>query len=341
MFASTDENVNKDRDNTPKITIPTPKIGNKNEKNILENATNIYNKELKNLDENLENGINKASSAMQQIEENIGNSNGKNDNSFSFNGFINSTSIITNVSFLLLVLIVFIILFQICLTIFISFITQSNNSPKLIDGMVDGNDLIVIEQDPSISNSITIMRSDNQANGIEFTWSVWLYIKNIKPGVYEHIFHKGDYSLATNGLNFPNNAPGLYISPNTNELTIIMNTYEAINEEITVPNIPLNKWFNVIIRCRNKTIDIYINSMVARSMELTGVPKQNYGNVYVAMNGGFNGNLSNLWYYNYALSTTEIDTLVQHGPNLKSANTSSNSKNFVDYLSLKWYWNVY
>ena len=69
---------------------------------------------------------------------------------------------------------------------------------------------------------------------------------------------------------------------------------------------------------------------------LHGVPKQNYGNVYVGMNGGFSGNISNLWYYDYALGIAEIQRIVQKGPNTKLLSSSFSSKN-PNYLSLRWY----
>jgi hypothetical protein len=131
----------------------------------------------------------------------------------------------------------------------------------------------------------------------------------------------------------------LYISPDTNELVVLMNTYNVINEEITIPDIPLNKWVNVIIRCQSTTLDIYINGTITRSLNLIGVPKQNYGDVYVAMNGGFGGYLSNLWYYNYALGTSAIQNLVSKGPNTKMIGGSAGSFTdpASDYLALRWF----
>ena len=117
----------------------------------------------------------------------------------------------------------------------------------------------------------------------------------------------------------------------------MMNTFNVINEEILIPDIPLNKWVNVIIRCQNTTLDVYINGTIARSINLIGVPKQNYGDVYVAMNGGFNGNISNLWYYNYALGTSKIQDIASDGPNTRMIGTSGMSDNAFDYLSLRWF----
>jgi hypothetical protein len=204
--------------------------------------------------------------------------------------------------------------------------------------MVDSKQMIIIPQDPSQKNSKTIYRSVNAVQGIEFTWSVWLFINNITTdSLYHHIFNKGNDSVGTNGLVYPNNAPGLYLSPNKNELTVIMNTYNNINEEIVVPDIPLNKWMNVMLRCKDKTIDIYINGVVTKSVILKGVPKQNYGDVIISMNGGFDGYTSNLWYYGYALGTTAIHNIVKRGPNTKMVGTKSMNLKNPDYLSLRWY----
>jgi hypothetical protein len=93
---------------------------------------------------------------------------------------------------------------------------------------------------------------------------------------------------------------------------------------------------NVIIRCENNKLDVFINGTITRSMELNGVPKQNYGDVYIAANGGFSGYISNLWYYNYALGTLEISNLVKQGPNTTLAYSMVNDK-LSKYLSLRWY----
>jgi hypothetical protein len=214
-----------------------------------------------------------------------------------------------------------------------------SKSPKLINGMIDAKNMIVFPQDPNSKNAVPINRSVNAVNGVEFTWSVWVFIDNLQylSGQYRHIFHKGNDQLTNTGLNFPNNAPGLYISPNTNALVVIMNTFNDINQEIVIPNIPLNKWMNVIIRCQNDNLNIYINGTITKSIKLKGVPKQNYGDVFVAMNGGFDGYISNLWYYNHALGTTAISNLVNSGPNLKMYGSNSFTNKMSKYLSLRWY----
>jgi len=251
--------------------------------------------------------------------------------------FMNSSSLVARFSYLLVIILLFVIVLQLCIP-FVSRLTSPSNFSKLTNGMVDASQMIIINQDPSTTGAITVNRSVDGPNGIEFTWSVWIFVDNVQSSIYRHVFHKGSDTIdATTGLNFPNNAPGLYISPNTNALTVIMNTYNNINEEIVIPDIPLNKWLNVILRCRNTELDVYINGTIAKSLELSGVPKQNYGNVFVAMNGGFAGYISNLWYYSYALGTLAIYNIVKQGPNTKMLTQDSMNLKNSNYLSTRWY----
>jgi hypothetical protein len=263
-----------------------------------------------------------------------------NNPSFSTNntnwtkGMLESNSIFAKIGFLILIIFVFLVVLRIG-TYIILYFFKPEVSPHLIDGMVDAQQMLIFKQNSSSTNNV-IHRSENATEGIEFTWSIWLNIHKLdNVGMYQHIFHKGNSNLAQDGLNFPNNAPGLYIKPNTNELVVIMNTFNVINEEIAIPNIPLNKWLNVIIRCRKNILDVYINGTITRSISLSGVPKQNFGDVYVAQNGGFQGNISNLWYYNYALGTAEIQQIVTRGPNTYMA--APVTSNTTDYLSLRWF----
>lgn len=264
-------------------------------------------------------------------------STNKPSSSGSTSEFLESDSLVAKFAFLLLVLFVFVLLFRAGISL-VSWLTAPNESPHLINGMIDAKQSMTFEQDPSSNNAVTIYRSNNANDGIEFTWSVWILIDDLQymKGQYKCVFYKGNNDLLSNGLNFPNNAPGLFIAPYTNSLLVIMNTYKVINEEIEIPDIPMNKWVNVIIRCQNTTLDVYINGTIARSVRLMGVPKQNYGDVYVAMNGGFSGNISNLWYYNYALGTAAIQKIAARGPNTTLvSSTASSTTN--DYLSLRWY----
>ena len=254
------------------------------------------------------------------------------------NLFNTSDSILSKFMFLIMVIIIFIIILRIG-TSLLTYLFSPKRNPVIIDGLKDAKKRYVVGTDPNFNKSIPILRSKNKNGGIEFTWSVWVNIKDMvyKNGTRKHVFHKGSETLSEDkGMFTPNNAPGLYIHETKNNLIIAMNTYENILEEIEINEIPLNKWVNIAIRLRGKTMDVFINGVVVIRHEFKSVPKQNYGPVFVNMNGGFDGELSELRYYNKSLSGNEIVEIIKKGPNLRKHYTDGGGI-MPYYLSLKWY----
>jgi hypothetical protein len=253
---------------------------------------------------------------------------------------VQGNTVLERIIFVVLVLIVFVILVSLGSHLITAIMYPAD--PFIVSGLLTATNGKVIPQDPSASGSIPISRSDNEDYGIEFSWSVWINITNMdnEYDKYKHIFSKGDNNNVpnTNGKNSPNNSPGLYLKPSTNTLTVFMNTFETIEEEVDVANIPLNKWVHVLVRVEGNYLDAYINGILAKRHVMPSVPKQNNGSVYVAQNGGFNGYISNLRYYERALDPGDIQLIVQQGPNLTlSKLEKSDLKSTPDYLSLDWY----
>ena len=267
--------------------------------------------------------------------------------------FLDSNSYVAKAAFLILVVIVFVYVLRLCIGL-IAWWFSPNSSPYLVNGVIDGNvGNLVIPQNPSESNAVPLIRSVNDDIGIGITWSVWLFIKqNNLPisTMLRHVFNKG--SATTNdgvitGIMSPNNGPGLYLNyddPVTNSMSlkVVMSTFDDRNTSVDVDNIPVNKWFNVIIRVENTVLDVFVNGDLAQRLPLKSVPFQNYGNVNVAINGGFNGDLSSLRYYNTALGTRAIQNIVSDGPNLTVLGSSGGAPSTMDYLSMRWFfsqWN--
>ena len=252
--------------------------------------------------------------------------------------FLESNSAIAKVAFLILILILFTFVLRVGTMMIHSFFAPSPN-PFLIKGMRRGNQPIRILQHPKYSESIPIMRSKNQNSGIEFTWNTWLFIETVEDD-YQHIFHKGDVDGNKKERERVNTAPGLYVKKNNNqvELRVLMSSYDhPIGADIKIPNIPLQKWFNVTIRVKHKFLDVYVNNNIAHRHIFEGAPpKQNYGNVYVSQQNGFEGLISNLRYFNRAISGVEIANIVRQGANLQSSGSDSLSIN-PPYLSMRWY----
>lgn len=260
------------------------------------------------------------------------------------NSFFNATDTPQRLAFVVLVVIVFVVVLRAGIK-FVAYMMSGPRDRMLIDGMVDARRQIVIPQDPSMAGAMPLDRSVNEIDGIEFTWSVWIFVDDLgyRAGRFRGVFYKGNAfeernPAAPQGLNFPNNAPGLYIAPDTNALTVVMNTFRMIGERITVPDLPLNKWVNVVIRCSGEMIDIYINGAIVRSRRLSGVPKQNYGDVIVAPDGGFSGFISDLRYEPRALPAPEIESMAKAGPNTSAADKNAEvDAASVDYLSSQWF----
>ena len=258
--------------------------------------------------------------------------------------FFTSNHLVARIAFVILVIFVFVILLQIGFRLLNSFLNYPTD-PVLLNGTVDAEKLIVVAQNPTMLGAIPILRSDNQNDGLEFTWSIWIWIKTpplnsnpvARPNQYKHIFNKGNDDIDSNGIATPNNAPGLYISPNYKDLVVIMNTFDIIKEEIVISDIPIEKWINVIIRCNQHKVDVFINGTLTKSYILKGIPKQNYDNVYIGLNGGFSGQVSLLQYFAYAIGTNKIQGIIDKGPSLKAIGKDIiNTK--ANYLSFRWFY---
>lgn len=266
--------------------------------------------------------------------------------------FLNSNSTIARFVFIILVLIIFMILLNIGVA-FVSYLATPSKSPYIIHGMLPGSGYTIFPQDPASSKAV-VYRSNNRTGGIEFTWALWLKMDNLPSDTdYHPIFVKGTDSYNSSGVAKVNNGPGLYLSKgnvavdscgNQLKLTYIMDVVSPdasaqLNPlEKVIENIPIGKWFHVAVRMQGKVLDCYINGVIVQRMSFgDAIPKQNYDPIVYAGNGGFAGSISNLRYYDYALSVFEINSVVYYGPNLKAANGSSS--NYFDYLGQSWYSN--
>jgi hypothetical protein len=269
--------------------------------------------------------------------------------------FLDSNSYVAKAAFLILVVIIFVYVLRLCIAM-IGWLFAPSSSPYLVNGVIDANvGNLIVPQDPSESNAVPIIRSVNDEVGIAFTWSAWLFIKqhdmvSTSTKSVHHVFNKGSANassavpttLGLDGIMSPNNAPGVYLTHDYSGLIVVMSTFDNPYVSVEVDNIPINKWFNVIIRVENTVLDVFINGALAQRLPLNSVPFQNYGDVNVALNGGFNGNLSSLRYYNTALGTRAIQNIVSSGPNLTVLGASGGAPGTMDYLSMRWFfsqWN--
>ena len=301
--------------------------------NTVDNVTNTASSVASSVSENV-------NSASNYVKDSI-SSFGDSDLVGSSTSFLQSNTLIAKFAFLILVLIGFMILLNLGVKI-IGYFTQPSGDPKLVNGTMNAANEVVIPQDPKNSQSIPILRSNNQNKGLEFSWSLWMYINDTsKTPKFSHVFNKGNATYDTNGIATVNNGPGLYIENENNNLIVVMNTVDVNNpvEVLVVKDIPLRKWFHCVIRIENTDLDVYINGTIVARAQMQDVPKQNYENVNICKNGGFNGNIADLQYFDKAISIFQINNIVAWGRNTSSANenASGDATGFPYYLSNLWY----
>ena len=207
-----------------------------------------------------------------------------------------------------------------------------------------------VVQNPT-SDDPLIYNSTNEPTGMEFSYSMWLFIDpktfeaarsqqcargtNVNTAAMKHIFHKGNKS------GFPLLAPGIFVKGDTNTLRIYMNTTTAWDNYVEVPNIPIGKWFHLVITMKGKFMDVFVNGNIAVRQEFETVPKLNFGNVYVLtpitfparsnaaqlgdfkVDGAAVGMVSRIKYFSFASNYSQIDSLYREGPS-KTITASKN-----------------
>lgn len=273
--------------------------------------------------------------------------------------FLESNSWIAKLAFLLMVIIGFVILFRVMVAL-LSWLFAPSGKVVLVKGLMNGSQSTIISQDPNIQNSITILRSNDEKDGIEFTWSTWLYLNGFDGDAgkkhnnggddtsiaqtydtnYKHVFNKGS-TINTGGLATPNNAPGLYLRSDYTGFIVVLDTfYEPTQVKVSIDDLPMTKWINIIIRVQNNNCDVYVNGRLVKRHVMTQVVKQNYDNVNVCLNGGFSGYLADLIYFNSAISVVEIQNIISTGPNTTPVSKSLDVGEMKPrYLADAWYFN--
>ena len=262
----------------------------------------------------------------------------------TFQRFLNSPTMISKVAFTILVMFVFLIVLKFSIYFIPKVMNSDAHSPYLIRGTIDGN--------YPVQRSVPLLRSVNEADGVEFTWSIWLYINDTSidkggssssssssESTYYHIFHKGSNNDINADTTYPIACPGLYVNRTTNDLLVHVNSFSNKVNAITITNIPIYKWFNLILRVKNRTVDIYINGYIKKSMELDTLPKQNNGDVYICQNQ-FKGKISNLRYFDEALNIVQIQNIMNIGYNATQVNVIKDTtltSTSISYLGYNWY----
>lgn len=248
--------------------------------------------------------------------------------------FVNGDSIVSKVVKVALICAVLVLTIELGKKIYFKLKRYTASNPWLVKDTKQAMKRVIIEQDPAKDSAMTLYRSENELGGLEFTYSMWIFIDNweYKYGQWKHVLHKG------NASSWPNRAPGIWLHPKKNAIRVYMNTFKNVGEFADVENIPLNKWFHFAVAVRQRNMDLYINGNIVKRHRLQGIPKQNYGNVIINGWRGFSGFLSRVKYYDYYISFAELDGMQRVGPSSKMPESTS-ATNAPPYLPYNWWAN--
>tara|TARA_Y100000991_G_C21964009_1_gene345916 strand:+ start:239 stop:1096 length:858 start_codon:yes stop_codon:yes gene_type:complete len=224
--------------------------------------------------------------------------------------FLTSGSPIAQVVIVIIIFILILIVIRIIRSIVTRIQNNKNAKPWLVKGTKECKNQLIVYQNPQTDGSVTLKRSKNEGQGIEFTYVTWIYVNDwaYKYGDWKHIFHKG------NPDSWPNRAPGVWFHPKKNTIRVYMNTYNQIADYVDIDNIPLHKWMHLTVMCYGNKLDVFINGFLKKQLILNGIPKQNYGDVYINAFGGYDGFLSEMRYYDYAISMPTLEDIIRSGP---------------------------
>lgn len=264
-------------------------------------------------------------------------------------GFLNSDGLIPQ----LVLTVLIVIAIHVVVMMFESVIDAVKNYTRLSTVVLSDTitESYVLDQ-ASGSKDAKIYPSNNELNGLEFSYSWHVYIdpKNYEQATqpeYRTIWYKGGSKP------WPVLGPGIFLHPTSNSVRIYMNSVNNAKDMfVDIPNIPVGKWFHMVITQKGRMMDVYINGNIVKRHEFSAVPRINYGSVYMlpnaevtgdrnkmgdfAVKGAMDGMLSRLKYYAYALNYSQIDALYREGPSTKIITTKINDQT-PPYLHDSWW----
>lgn len=189
--------------------------------------------------------------------------------------------------------------------------------PKILNHTTTRNAVVLQPKSSFLNNEYVVASSDiweQKTTGQlkynqHFSLSFWVYL-NDQP------MNNHAYSKETTILDFSEGAPKVTYEYKKNEnddkdrLNIYLTNHEEYyNESITLP-IKKQKWNNLVFNYNSEYTDVFLNGNLVRSLNLANKPPQFTSNQFLVTgaNNGLDGAISNILYYPYPLTRTEIVT---------------------------------
>jgi hypothetical protein len=190
----------------------------------------------------------------------------------------------------------------------------------------------------------TIDGSKYSQKSTEYSVSTWIYISDWsnRNGQEKIIMQRKTNTTGDN--------PSLVLGSFQNDLIINFQTYdvttvEPTNNKITIPNISIQKWVNIVVCFGNTNVDTYINGKLVNTFVTNnpqniqiGAKNQQPASFSITPNGGFSGSISQCRYYDRLLTPQEAWDIYNKGVNGNFLNQYSASFTFYNKQQPTHFW---
>ena len=171
---------------------------------------------------------------------------------------------------------------------------------------------------PAIKIASSITDGTDFGNGCDKDGHYKRYIDKQTPLTGAGTDYPYTYTYGASLDGYPLNKYGGKIIPTVATLDGSFSQYDLNasynNDEITVPNIPVQAWTMVTVNINQKNVEVYINGKLQTTGQLANIANPSASApVYITPNGGFAGWTSKFGYYPNSLNPQDIWNLYQNG----------------------------
>ena len=146
--------------------------------------------------------------------------------------------------------------------------------------------------------------SISDATSAVYSYSIWIYVSEWSTTNDKTIFRRDT------------NNPVMVLRKFENAIDTTVRLSSGI-QTCSVPNIPLQKWTNIIITVNNQSLDTYVNGKLVKTCVLSSFPATvatENANVLLTPDGGFSGYTARFKYWGDSLNPQEAWNVYKAGP---------------------------
>lgn len=179
--------------------------------------------------------------------------------------------------------------------------------------------VLVYQKTPfSDKKKLNMKKVEKSLEGIQVTYSTWLYINNAPENAAWNKSFKAPKVIISQDY-----SPAIAIIPFSNKLIFgVTSSCQYYTYEIL--EIPSQKWTHVVMVFNNRNVDFFINSKLYKSIFLPYVPDLSTSPVqFFPENDILFGNIASTRYFNRALNKNEVITLYDENKSNNPPTTST------------------